>query len=123
MTKSGHSSGGRVMTTPFPGARPARMPAAPLGGHSRTLAPASAQPALVPVEVEPGLGQSVTSVCMVPQLHDLTVAHGEDGEELTVQAHTREFLSGVVADAEHDVIVVCEEFQRVYVRRIDGSIT
>ena len=74
---------------------------------------------LVPVEVEPGLGQSVVPVGMVAKVHDLTVAQGEDGEELSLDAHPGQFLAYVVADSEHDVVVVCEQLQRVYVGRLD----
>ena len=50
-------------------------------------------------------------------VHDLSLTHREHGEELAVELHPGEFLVGVVADAEDDVVVSAVGRIRVRMRR------
>src|SRR5262245_53180578 len=54
-------------------------------------------------------------------MHDLPVAHGEDGEELAVQLDAGELLAGRVVDAENDVVAAGDQLQRVHLVRLGGA--
>jgi hypothetical protein len=77
--------------------------------HERSEAMPSAPPGVV----EAGVGEGLCALSVVAQLHDLTVADGEDGEELAVQLDAGELLAGLVVDPQNDVIVVGDELERV----------
>jgi hypothetical protein len=72
------------------------------------------------VVVEPGLGERLGAVGVVAQLHDLALAQREDREQLAVELYAGELLAGVVADAEHGVVVVGQKLERVDLRRLGG---